>query len=142
MNTNENNWKDLKKKIANLLKLKTPNHCKGKSPSSSLSKPGTVFSRHFWHLRQPGVLALSRYSDLNPYETTYLKNLVWKSLDAMQVQSRHRQGLATHRFQDFTSLQSRQNIDVQLNPDGIVCIPGANVPPFSCSVIQIHYTSS
>ena len=59
----------------------------------------------------------------------------------MLVQSRPRQGLATHRFPDFTSLQSRQNIDVQLNLDGIVCIPGANVPPFSCSVIKIHDTS-
>ena len=58
----------------------------------------------------------------------------------MLVQSRHRQGLTAHRFQDFTSLQSRQIIDVQLNLDGIACIPGANVPPFSCSVFKIHDT--
>ena len=58
----------------------------------------------------------------------------------MLVQSRHRQGLSTNRFPDFASLHSRQNIDVQLNLDGIVCIPGANVPPFSCSVIKIHDT--
>ena len=41
--------------------------------------------------------------------------------------------MATRRFPDFTSLQRRQNIDVQLNLDGIVCIPGVNVPPCSCS---------
>ena len=41
--------------------------------------------------------------------------------------------MATHRFPDFTSLQRRQNIDVQLNLDGIVYIPGVNVPPCSCS---------
>ena len=41
--------------------------------------------------------------------------------------------MATHRFPDFISLQRRQNIDVQLNLDGLVCIPGVNVPPYSCS---------
>ena len=45
-------------------------------------------------------------------------------------------GMATHRFQDFTRLQSRQNSVVQLNLDGIVCIPGANVPPCSCRDVK------
>ena len=44
--------------------------------------------------------------------------------------------MATHRFQDFTSLQSRQNSVVQLNLDGIVCITGANVPPSSYSDVK------
>ena len=50
--------------------------------------------------------------------------------------------VATHRYQDFTSLQSKQNIVVQLNLDGIVCIPGATVPPYSSSDIKIHDRSS
>ena len=44
--------------------------------------------------------------------------------------------MATHRLQDFTSLQSRQNSVVQLNLDGIVCITGANVPPSSYSDVK------
>ena len=46
--------------------------------------------------------------------------------------------MATHRFRDFTSLQSRQNIVVKLNLDGIVCIPGVNVLLRSCSGIKNH----
>ena len=54
--------------------------------------------------------------------------------------------MATRRFPDFTRVQRRQNIDVQLNLDGIVCIPGANVPPCSThdsfsgkALIRSHY---
>ena len=50
--------------------------------------------------------------------------------------------VATHRYQDFTSLQSKQNLVVQVNLDGIVCIPGATVPLYSCSDIKIHDSSS
>ena len=37
--------------------------------------------------------------------------------------------MAIHRLGDFTSLQSGQNIVAQINLDGIVCLPGANVSP-------------
>ena len=50
--------------------------------------------------------------------------------------------MAIHRLQDFTSLQSRQNIVAQINIDGIVCIPGANVSPCSCSDIKNYNSSS
>ena len=48
----------------------------------------------------------------------------------------------TFSFLDFTSLQSRQNIAVKLNLDGIVCIPGTNEPPRSWSDIKKHDSSS
>ena len=44
--------------------------------------------------------------------------------------------MAIHRLRDFTSLQSRQNIVAQTNLDEIVCIPSANVSPYSCSDIK------
>ena len=43
---------------------------------------------------------------------------------------------------DFSSLQSRQNIVALINLDGIVCIPGANVSPCSCSDIKKYNSSS
>ena len=50
--------------------------------------------------------------------------------------------MAIHRLRDFTSLQSRQNSVGQLNLDGIVCIPVANVSLCSCSDIKKYKSSS
>ena len=50
--------------------------------------------------------------------------------------------MAIHRFRDFTSRQSRQNIVAQINLDGIVCFPSANVSTCSCSDIKNYNSSS